>query len=316
VNPNIPEAVERELLRALAKDPNKRHHTATEFINAITTAYGPALNQKDGPLPAPLSISKTPVLTDDSKQDLLAAWDSKLKSATGAASADNSASSTSAPPNAAAPKDMLNTQTAHVRSPEMAKAIRQRRRSIVGPLLTVVLLVAIVGGGAFVVMNGGLSALGINVGGTAAATQSGVSGQTSTDAPTIAPTPIPVNAENSPLLLSYNWFAVTFRNRTEERFTADDLEVTWDGGQQDVNATDLSENGCGIIYLSPRDFDAGDFACSGNQKPIQVPQTKLFWRNPSTSNFEVRYNGQVIGRCAAVTRADPITECPLDWPQE
>lgn len=309
VNPNIPEGVERELLKALAKDPNKRHRTATEFINSITTAYGPALSQKDGPLPAPLSISKTPVLTDDSKQDLLAAWDNKVKSATGSSS---DSSSTSAPVNAAAPSDMLNTQTAHVRPPELAKAAKQGR-GIIRPLTIAVLLLALVGGGAFFAMNGGL---GSNSGGTPAATQAGISGQTSTDAPTTAPTPIPANAADSPLLLSYNWFASVFLNRTEARYTADDLEVTWEGGQQDVNAVDLSQNGCAVIYLNSRDFNAGDFACTGNQKPIQVPQEKLFWRNTVTQSFEVRYKGQVIGRCAVVERGDPITECPLDWPRE
>lgn len=39
LNPDIPEAAERELLKALEKDPDKRHATATEFVSALKRAY-------------------------------------------------------------------------------------------------------------------------------------------------------------------------------------------------------------------------------------------------------------------------------------
>src|SRR5690606_22505647 len=45
VNPNIPESVERELLRALSKNPKERHKTASEFIGAIKDAYGTSLDK-------------------------------------------------------------------------------------------------------------------------------------------------------------------------------------------------------------------------------------------------------------------------------
>lgn len=38
-NPKVPIQVEREILRALDKEPINRHHSATEFINAIRKAY-------------------------------------------------------------------------------------------------------------------------------------------------------------------------------------------------------------------------------------------------------------------------------------
>ena len=40
IDPDIPEAAERELLKALEKDPDKRHATATEFVSALKHAYG------------------------------------------------------------------------------------------------------------------------------------------------------------------------------------------------------------------------------------------------------------------------------------
>jgi serine/threonine protein kinase len=40
INPDIPKAVEREILKALEKEPEKRHQLASEFILAIEDAYG------------------------------------------------------------------------------------------------------------------------------------------------------------------------------------------------------------------------------------------------------------------------------------
>ena len=39
LNPNIPVKVERELLKALDKDPDKRHKSASEFVQAIREGY-------------------------------------------------------------------------------------------------------------------------------------------------------------------------------------------------------------------------------------------------------------------------------------
>lgn len=39
-NPDIPVAVEREIMRALSKEPKERHQTALEFVNAVRDAYG------------------------------------------------------------------------------------------------------------------------------------------------------------------------------------------------------------------------------------------------------------------------------------
>lgn len=44
INPDVPEVVEKELLRALDKDPTKRHATAIEFVNALKTGYNIPLN--------------------------------------------------------------------------------------------------------------------------------------------------------------------------------------------------------------------------------------------------------------------------------
>jgi serine/threonine protein kinase len=40
LNKDIPEAVERQILKALDKDPEKRHKTAAEFVNAVKQGFG------------------------------------------------------------------------------------------------------------------------------------------------------------------------------------------------------------------------------------------------------------------------------------
>jgi hypothetical protein len=62
-NPNIPEAVERELLKALAKEPEKRHATAIEFVNAISQGYGIAAHHPTLPPPTSPSIDAWPTPT-------------------------------------------------------------------------------------------------------------------------------------------------------------------------------------------------------------------------------------------------------------
>jgi serine/threonine protein kinase len=50
LNPNIPEAVEKELLKALEKEPEKRHRTAMKLVNAIKQGYGlPVTPDKTSP---------------------------------------------------------------------------------------------------------------------------------------------------------------------------------------------------------------------------------------------------------------------------
>jgi serine/threonine protein kinase len=64
INPNIPKGVEREILKALEKDPDLRHKTATEFVEALADAYGQptqstAMPKQTGKLGADLTDTDT-----------------------------------------------------------------------------------------------------------------------------------------------------------------------------------------------------------------------------------------------------------------
>lgn len=69
INPDIPEAVERELLKALSKDAKARHQTAGEFIRAVKAAYQSAQTMYTSPplpgaRPVAGDVSPTVVIPD------------------------------------------------------------------------------------------------------------------------------------------------------------------------------------------------------------------------------------------------------------
>lgn len=71
----IPESVERELLKALEKEPEKRHKTAMEFIQAIKKGYGiglPAGSASPAP-PSPTQYT-APSIVSESSKSVLDSW--------------------------------------------------------------------------------------------------------------------------------------------------------------------------------------------------------------------------------------------------
>jgi serine/threonine protein kinase len=80
INPKIAIGAERELLRALEKDPYARHKTATEFIQAVRAAYSveqpDSLKYTPPPPPAPQIVKlDEPIAQPASSTPLLESWD-------------------------------------------------------------------------------------------------------------------------------------------------------------------------------------------------------------------------------------------------
>jgi len=74
INPNLPEAVEAVVMKALAKDPASRYTSAGEMAHAFTQAIGPVVERTTVKLP---DLSKliatqksTAILTDDVKREI------------------------------------------------------------------------------------------------------------------------------------------------------------------------------------------------------------------------------------------------------
>jgi serine/threonine protein kinase len=71
IEPSVPVPVEKEILKALEKEPEKRHRTAAEFIQAIKRGY-------EGQLAAPYasaSAMSPSTVSDSSNPALLDSWD-------------------------------------------------------------------------------------------------------------------------------------------------------------------------------------------------------------------------------------------------
>lgn len=66
LNKDIPVAVERELLKALEKEPEKRHRSASEFVRSIRQAYG---DLADAPASAKSSPAKNKAATPPAVSD-------------------------------------------------------------------------------------------------------------------------------------------------------------------------------------------------------------------------------------------------------
>jgi serine/threonine protein kinase len=80
INPTIPLAAEREILKALSKRPVERHRSASEFISAMKKAYRDmAMSLKD--MPAGEAAHQTLVLSDDdnSRELLKQAFDQTVE---------------------------------------------------------------------------------------------------------------------------------------------------------------------------------------------------------------------------------------------
>ncbi|MBZ0285792.1 MAG: serine/threonine protein kinase [Anaerolineae bacterium] len=75
-NKDIPESVERELLKALEKEPEKRHKSASDFIKAIKKGYGIGVEAKAAvPVPSPSPTQMTsPSIVSESSKALLENW--------------------------------------------------------------------------------------------------------------------------------------------------------------------------------------------------------------------------------------------------
>jgi hypothetical protein len=64
LNKDIPAAVERELLKALEKEPEKRHRSASEFVRSIRQAYGDIADAPAAKSSAKVKTAVAPVVSD------------------------------------------------------------------------------------------------------------------------------------------------------------------------------------------------------------------------------------------------------------
>lgn len=294
INPEIPRAVEYEILRALEKDPKLRHETATRFIDALRDAYGDTLT-KPFKQPLKLPVSSTPVLSEP-----LDLKDAKKTAQDG-------------------DKTVVFTE---------ARPVKRRRR-LPRFIIEVLVMIGMVTAG-FVAFNWPnvereMAAPGPTHSAQTAPTSSPQTAITSepSEIPVVPPPTetTPPLTGGEPVLLRYNFNVFTLRNEGDAPLDLASLVIVRTDGSNRFNGssmsgTRLAPGQCVALIVQVLRVEIPDeWGCGSDyyERIMNPASEELFWRAVSTSEFEVRLSDYILVACPAVTRNDS-GECTLDWP--
>lgn len=289
VNPDIPEAAENEILKALSKAPQKRHKSASEFINALKAAYADQLNSSAASIPPAIS-QKTLVLPPDD-------WREQVQT-----------------------KDPTHS-TAFARPTEWQ--VDSKRRSKTPLIIGLIVALVIAGIGAYLAFGGGLAALMPALTATTPPTQAAaVIVATPTSPPPLAGEPVTLEYNYTTLVLRNNaQVAIPLADVRLTRISAN--PQPFDASQ--VTGARLPAERCIVLIQSGREtsFDASDWGCaSGSQGRIywqtSVPGGGMFfWRVEGLdTHFEIYAGDQLAAVCPGVTRTDQTRNCTFTLPVE
>lgn len=301
INPEIPDAVEAEILKALSKEPKQRHLTAVEFIHKVREGYGLA-NRPDtepeksigfAPTSPVQTLSKTPLMIDFS---------------------DPKKENGPTPPNKATPSTAATS----------GRGSRFRR------VLLLLLLILAIGGGGYIVANN-LPLIGLptatSTPETVAQQQTPQSGATATqEAATATPTPTSVAAGSSDpgtFSLVYSYEAFAMRNLTGAAI--DTRQLNFVRGSEDnlvefagrtITAGSIPDARCALITWQGRTVSIpAEWECGQRQLYSQFARFGglLFWRADGLiETFEVQLNDKTIATCPAVRRGES-NSCAINW---
>jgi eukaryotic-like serine/threonine-protein kinase len=297
INPDIPESVEREILKALDKDPIKRHRSATEFVNALKEAYASA--QPTSPAPVeerPPADIRTPVFPEASayKQAVKAAVSQPAKEA---------------PPVQPSPKRNTDEwtlsvppQPVQVESPAPKTSKRSPLPMIGGAVVLVGIVAAVI---VALMSSGGGSTETANNSTTPAAT---------------AQAAIPLIADGLPVKLQYDSTTLIIHNMSDTDLELSQLVLAKADDEAGIEGAKLRQKvvpagQCVGLIQTGRDFSAREYDCLVKDHiEMKVPGTLLFWRTPLPTEFEVRYGEEVLQRCTTIRR-DGTGECQVNLPK-
>lgn len=249
---SIPVAVEREILKALDKEPENRHRSALEFIRLVKAGYSQGETATE--------VSTAP-------------------------STNNSSDSRSMP----AVKVSASSAAVSPASDTQPKAARGRSR--MGLVAAVVLVLAILGVGAFLFLN-----------------------RTS------------VAADGAAITLIYNDSNFTMLNGGTYVLQVSNLKFVRgdaDNGGDDYSAERVSQHvlpskACFRISLQGKQDNSPPQCSSIQSTEFLFNQSRFFWRKEAEdgsaiSTFAILYKGDEVARCDTVARGGDH-ECRFSWP--
>lgn len=333
LNPAIPEAVNREVLRALEKDPDRRHKTAGEFIRALRRGYNmdsaAARSASADTLPAPpRKAEPTPVMAETEIKEAIQ---------------EIQREKVTAPP--ANPTPLFTSthpgiDTKIIDPSISAKPPSKKKRSRLAPVLLLLAAIGIIGGGGLIA-SGAVPAIFDPQAATQAVELTGegqlvaLTEETTQESPTAtltATTPSPAastqtSAEATPdsgaalngeggdsatILLQYNALAFSIRNETDSALDISRLQfVRGEGGTEDdfagaeVPGGVLEPGECALIASSSPGVEVpAEWDCAAERSRTVRPTELLFWRVDSegSAEFKVQQGDTILGTCASIAR--------------
>ena len=315
INPQIPRSVEREVLKALSKQPEERHPTANDFIAAIEEAYGSLLTDEQADSPEVVS-TKTPVMRPPSMEKEIAKHVARSKQVKGIEDTDTLPSSEPSRPVKKQPISAATPAAAPIPASEPAK---KGKRSPL-PLLIGILVIAAAGIFAMTSLPGDEAdpTPAPAIGGAATDEANSDDIDTTADVPAIQPLD-----DGIPATIFYETRSLAVRNNSKDAIDLSEISFVGANGENtfdssDMTALSLGESECISVLADSGNSEVDpDWGCAETSTDPHVrPASGLFWRavlDGSNDHFEVRLGDTVIAQCDATT-AGRASECDLDLP--
>ncbi|HLU09035.1 MAG TPA: serine/threonine-protein kinase [Oceanobacillus sp.] len=304
INPNVPEAAEREVLKALDKDPLKRHRTAGDFVSALKRAY-PELEDQTA-----VQLLLTPAGPDP----FLESWDDVI---------DLSSTSKSLSSRQSQSRKTLPTMLA---------------------VLVLVILVAIVSSVVVLTSQTEQSEATPSAEATPSTRPTAeptevqevavVPTDTPTPVPTESPTPAPTTAvptatpteavteaptateetvvlaavADLPVTLSYTDTAFTIINNGDRDLDVSTLQFRRGSDEfsgEDIVRRVLPAGTCFRLQLQGRQSQLAEGCGRLHSETLLPDPSHFFWRTEPVNAevFEIRYGGEIVATCPTVSRA-------------
>lgn len=280
INRNIPDTAEREVLKALDKDPLKRHRTAGDFVSSLKRAYPELEDQTAMQL----------VLTPAGPDPFLESWDDVIDVSTSASVASRLRE----------PKKTLPTMLA-----VLLLVI------LVAIVASVVILTGQTGP---IEQTGPTSTIPATVEPTEIPEIVVVPTETLTPEPTDTPeTPratvaVVVNVADLPVTLVYTDTSFTIINNGDRDLDVSTLQFR--RGDEQYNGEDivrgvLPVGTCFRLQLQGRQSQLADGCGRLHAETLLPDPLHFFWRSEPVNAevFEIRYGGEVVTTCPTVARA-------------
>lgn len=297
VNQNIPVEAEREILKALDKEPLNRHRSATELVNAMKRAY----EMKDeGIRDVPKVAPKTPIMpeTQEIREEVKKATDGPpLKPISAANPSTKDSVSIPSP----APKEPYTRPM-----PEINKS-DERKPAAKLPIVPI----AIAGGIAILLLIGLLlSNLGNsdNTAPTDAATPA---------SPLVDATTASVSLTGA-IRLEYDETVLVIRNQGAEAIALSAVTITRPGSSEGIALSGLSDGNlpsgeCIGLFRNDSNFAPNQWDCTGREhaRLAIVPQNLVWLTRSGATQFEIRSASEVIATCNTIGRGGR-GECAFD----